>query len=46
MKNPWKRPTNSQQSPNINKWARQWKMSVNPDPTKMAQEVLFSRKKV
>ena len=30
---------------NINKWAQQWKMSFNPDPTKMAQEVLFSRKK-
>ena len=30
---------------NINKWALQWKMSFNPDPTKMAQEVLFSRKK-
>ena len=30
---------------NINKWAHQWKMSFNADPTKMAQEVLFSRKK-
>ena len=30
---------------NKNKWAQQWKMSFNPDPTKMAQEVLFSRKK-
>ena len=30
---------------NINKWAQQWKMSFNPDPTKMAQEVLVSRKK-
>ena len=30
---------------NINKWVQQWKMSFNPDPTKMAQEVLFSRKK-
>ena len=30
---------------NISKWAQQWKMSFNPDPTKMAQEVLFSRKK-
>ena len=29
---------------NINKWVQQWKMSFNPDPTKMAQ-VLFSRKK-
>ena len=30
---------------NINKWAQQWKMSFNPDATKMATEVLFSRKK-
>ena len=30
---------------NINKWAQQWKMSFNPDPPKMAQEVLFSRRK-
>ena len=30
---------------NINKWAQQWKMSFNPDPTKMVQDVLFSRKK-
>ena len=30
---------------NINKWAQQWKMSFNRDPTKMAQEVLFSKKK-
>ena len=30
---------------NINKWAQQWKMSFNPDPTKMTQDVLFSRKK-
>ena len=30
---------------NISKWAHQWKMSFNPDPTKMAKEVLFSRKK-
>ena len=29
----------------MNKWAQQWKMSFNHDPTKMAQEVLFSRKK-
>ena len=28
----------------INKWAFQWKMSFNPDPTKQAQEVIFSRK--
>ena len=28
----------------INKWAFQWKMSFNPDITKQAQEVLFSRK--
>ena len=29
----------------ISKWAFNWKMLVNPDPTKPAQEVLFSRKK-
>ena len=28
----------------INKWAYQWKMSINPDPSKQAQEVIFSRK--
>ena len=28
----------------INDWATQWKMSFNPDPTKQAQEVIFSRK--
>ena len=28
----------------INKWGLQWKMSLNPDPTKQAQEILFSRK--
>ena len=28
----------------INKWSFQWKISFNPDPTKPAQEVLFSRK--
>ena len=26
----------------INKWAYQWKMSFNPDPSKKAQEVIFS----
>ena len=26
-----------------NKWAYQWKMSFNPDPTKQAQKVIFSR---
>ena len=30
---------------NINKWAQQWKMFFNPDLTKMAQELLSSRKK-
>ena len=30
---------------NISKWNYHWKMSFNPDPTKMAKEVLFSRKK-
>ena len=28
----------------INDWAYQWKMNFNPDPTKQAQEVIFSRK--
>ena len=30
----------------ISSWANQWKMSFNPDPTKPAEEVLFSHKKV
>ena len=29
----------------ISKWAHQWKMVFNPDPTKQATEVLFSNKK-
>ena len=28
----------------INAWANQWKMTFNPDPSKQAQEVIFSRK--
>ena len=28
----------------IQEWARQWKMSFNPDALKQAQEVIFSRK--
>ena len=28
----------------ISEWARQWKMSFNPDPTKQAEEILFSHK--
>ena len=28
----------------INEWALQWKISFNPDPTKQAQEVIFSGK--
>ena len=28
----------------ISKWAYNWKMSFNADPSKPAQEVLFSRK--
>ena len=28
----------------ISKWATQWKMNFNPDTTKQAQEVIFSRK--
>ena len=26
------------------KWVFQWKMSFNPDPSKQAQKVIFSRK--
>ena len=29
----------------INKWAFQWKMSFNPDPTKPAEEIIFSHKR-
>ena len=29
----------------ISKWAHQWKMSFNPDPSKQAVEMLFSQKK-
>ena len=28
----------------ISQWAHQWKMTFNPDPTKLAEEVLFSHK--
>ena len=28
----------------ISNWAFQWKMSFNPDPSKQAQEVIFSHK--
>ena len=28
----------------IKEWAFQWKMSFNPDPSKQAQEVIFTRK--
>ena len=28
----------------ISKWAWKWKMSFNPDPTKQAQEIIFSRR--
>ena len=28
----------------IHNWDFQWKMNFNPDPTKQAQEVIFSRK--
>ena len=27
----------------IDNWAFQWKMNFNPDPTKQAQKVIFSR---
>ena len=30
----------------ITQWAFRWKMSFNPDPSKQAQEVIFSRKKM
>ena len=30
----------------IQKWAKQWKMSFNPDPEKQAVEVLFSQKQI
>ena len=29
----------------ISQWAFQWKMSFNPDPTKQAEEILFSQKR-
>ena len=29
----------------INRWASQWKMSFNPEPTKQAIEILFSQKR-
>ena len=29
----------------IDAWAYQWKMNFNPDPLKLAQEVIFSRKR-
>ena len=28
----------------ISYWANQWKIQINPDPTKQANEVIFSRK--
>ena len=30
----------------ISKWAYNWKMLFNPDPTKPAQEVIFSKRKI
>ena len=30
----------------ITQWAFRWKMSFNPDPSKQAQETIFSRKKM
>ena len=30
----------------INQWAFQWKMQFNPDPSKQANEVIFSRKSI
>ena len=29
----------------VSQWAFQWKMSFNPDPTKPAEEIIFSRKR-
>ena len=29
----------------INQWDFQWKMSFNPDPTKPAEEIIFSHKR-
>ena len=29
----------------ISHWAKQWKMSFNPDPTKPAEEIIFSQKR-
>ena len=29
----------------IRKWANQWKLEFNPDPTKQATELLFSTKR-
>ena len=36
--------SSNEDSDKINKWAYQWNMSFNPDPSKKAQEVIFSRK--
>ena len=30
----------------IGNWIFKWKMNLNPDPNKQAQEVIFSRKKI
>ena len=30
----------------INQWVYQWKMQFNPDPSKQANEVIFSRKSI
>ena len=30
----------------LTQWVYQWKMSFNPDITKQAQEIIFSRKKM
>ena len=41
--------SNSELSPDltkINDWAFKWKMSFNPDSTKPAHEVIFSRKRI
>ena len=45
VKNPQVSAVNLQHDLNmITEWAYQWKMSFNPDPSKQAEEILFSQK--
>ena len=39
------RDTNNDLLTLISNWAFQWKTSFNPDPSKQAQEIIFSTKK-